>query len=406
MSGDGTGGTGLECLGKIDPEVLKVLVGLIQGASASTKPAISAPAQVPVKLDLQNVELKLDGSATYLSWSRRVKRALSGRNLEGYLTGEKGEPTKDSVEHNEWKTTHSLLHTWLLNSMVASIAVTVDGIEAVSDVWGKLQRIYAGADNNLRVFQIEREIEAVAQRERSIQEYAADLERLWADYDHFSPPACCNDPECKKGDDRVQRRTMHFMRGLNPAFEPRCAVLLAQPKIPSLDEAISAMIQEESRMGLQAGAGGLSQVKSALAVSNSGNTEYRGETRQCYNCGEVGHLKQACPKLPKERDTGGRGQFGSRGRSRRGRRGGRGGNRAHLMVAEEEEEAGRDLTEEDQALLDKFSQMLRKQKAVSVGDSASTSSGSKGNFALFAQSATGDLPGEEDGQEARDWYMA
>ncbi|XP_078172918.1 uncharacterized protein LOC144566765 [Carex rostrata] len=163
--------------------------------------------------------------------------------------------------------------------MVPSIAVTVDGIEAVSDVWGKLQRIYAGADNNLRVFQIAREIEVVAQRERSIQEYAVELERLWANYDYFSPPTCCKDPECKKGDDRVQRRTMHFMRGLNPAFEPRCAVLLAQSKIPSLDETILAMIQEESRIGLHAGTGGLPQVKSALAVSNSGNTRYRGETR-------------------------------------------------------------------------------------------------------------------------------
>jgi hypothetical protein len=43
---------------------------------------------------------------------------------------------------------------------------------------------------------------------------------------------------------------MHFMRELNPAFEPRCAVLLAQPKISSLEETISAMVQEESRIRL------------------------------------------------------------------------------------------------------------------------------------------------------------
>jgi Zinc knuckle len=71
-----------------------------------------------------------------------------------------------------------------------------------------------------------------------------------------------------------------------------------------------------------------------------------GETRQCYNCGEVGHLKQACPKPPKERDAGGREQSGSRGRDCGGRRGGREGNQAHLMVAEEEE-AVEDLTEEN-----------------------------------------------------------
>ena len=53
-------------------------------------------------------------------------------------------------------------------------------------------------------------------------------------------------------------------------------------------------------MRLQAGAGGLPGVKSALAASKLGNTGYRGETRQCYNCGEIGHLKQACLKPPKE----------------------------------------------------------------------------------------------------------
>lgn len=67
----------------------------------------------------------------------------------------------------------------------------------------------------MRVFQIEREIEAVVQRDRSIQEYAADLERLWADYDHFSLAACCKDPGCKKGEQDAQRRAMHFLRGLN-----------------------------------------------------------------------------------------------------------------------------------------------------------------------------------------------
>jgi hypothetical protein len=60
--------------------------------------------------------------------------------------------------------------------MVSSITVTVDDIQSVKDIWTKLKRIYAGAENNMRVFQIEREIEAIVQRNRSIQEYATDLE--------------------------------------------------------------------------------------------------------------------------------------------------------------------------------------------------------------------------------------
>jgi hypothetical protein len=47
--------------------------------------------------------------------------------------------------------------------MVVFIAKTIDGTEALSDIWGKLIRIYPGIDNNMRVFRIEREIEEVAQ---------------------------------------------------------------------------------------------------------------------------------------------------------------------------------------------------------------------------------------------------
>jgi hypothetical protein len=72
--GEGVGRKGLELLGKIDLEVLKVLVGLIQGISVSTRTTASASTQIHIKLDLppvdlKLVDLKLDGLATYLSWS-------------------------------------------------------------------------------------------------------------------------------------------------------------------------------------------------------------------------------------------------------------------------------------------------------------------------------------------------
>ena len=98
---------------------------------------------------------------------------------------------------------------------------------------------------------------------------------------------------------------MVFLKGLTSEFAQRIALLLAQPKISSLEEAVSAMIQEETRIRLQAGTCGLPVVK--LALTASSNTGSRGETRQCYNCGEVGHLRHACTKPPKEGDSGGRG---------------------------------------------------------------------------------------------------
>jgi hypothetical protein len=43
-------------------------------------------------------------------------------------------------------------------------------------------------------------------------------------------------------------------------------------------------------------------MRSALIVSNSGMTTVQGETRKCYNYGEVGHLSKTYLKPPTERE--------------------------------------------------------------------------------------------------------
>jgi Zinc knuckle len=99
---------------------------------------------------------------------------------------------------------------------------------------------------------------------------------------------------------RVERsalkRGLQFLGNLNPAFYQRRAMLLAQTKIPSLEEAIATMMQEESHMKLHFDANGSVKMRSALVVSNSSMTRVQGETRKCYNCGEVGHLSKVCPE--------------------------------------------------------------------------------------------------------------
>jgi hypothetical protein len=56
---------------------------------------------------------------------------LRKKRLNNFLTGNEKEPTMGTTEWEEWKATHMLLYTWLLNSMVQSIAVTVDGIRSI-----------------------------------------------------------------------------------------------------------------------------------------------------------------------------------------------------------------------------------------------------------------------------------
>jgi hypothetical protein len=184
------GGSMEKVIAKLDPIDVNTL---FEHTRMSKGAEVSIHSQ-SVKLDLPPMDLKFDGPAIYLSWSRRIKGALIGRNLKEFLTGEKEEPRQNTVGWNKWKTTHMLLYTWLLNSMVSSIVITVDDIQSVKDIWAKLKMIYVGTDNNMRVFQIKREIEAVVQGDRSIQEYIIDREQLLVDYNYFPSIAYCKDP--------------------------------------------------------------------------------------------------------------------------------------------------------------------------------------------------------------------
>ena len=48
----------------------------------------------------------------------------------------------------------------------------------MKEIGEKLQKTYVGRGNNMRVFHIKQEIDAIWQRDRMIQEYAIELERL------------------------------------------------------------------------------------------------------------------------------------------------------------------------------------------------------------------------------------
>ena len=248
MAGEGSN-TGLamkEALEKLSGDEIAMLMRAFSFASSDTAPKPTpAPAPAPApRVELPPIDVKLDGPASYLRWSRRVRYTLVGRKLEGYLTGAVTEPVEGTPVWDEWRSTHMLVYVWLLNSMTTPIAANVDGMEDVRCVWEKLRKTYDGVGNNLRVYQVKGEIAACVQGERTVQEYAIELERLWLDHDHCTRTLCCPDPACRKTEACMQDRTMGFLRGLAPAFEQRTAMLLAQPKIPSLEEAVSAMIQE------------------------------------------------------------------------------------------------------------------------------------------------------------------
>jgi hypothetical protein len=76
---------------------------------------------------------------------------------------------------------------WLLSSVSPSIACSVDTITSAAEVWKILSKLYSGAENVMMLAEIDDKISRLRQGEMSVMDYVAELNRLWANLDHYDP---------------------------------------------------------------------------------------------------------------------------------------------------------------------------------------------------------------------------
>jgi Zinc knuckle len=170
--------------------------------------------------------------------------------------------------------------------------------------------MYYGCESVMMMMEVEEKIDATTQGEKLMHQYAAELRSLWVDWDHYDPLVLQNPTDILSGRQYLERRRVaHFLKGLNVRFEVRRAAMCHLPSLPSLDETIASMQQEEIRQKVMTGEA-TPVVCSALVVLAAPARE----DRECYNCGKKGHLSYNCLQ-PRNTDgsPGGRGQRGGRG---------------------------------------------------------------------------------------------
>ncbi|WVZ50418.1 hypothetical protein U9M48_001671, partial [Paspalum notatum var. saurae] len=255
---------------------------------------------------------------------------------------------------------------------------SVDTLPTAAGIWEAVSKMYSGSGNVMLLAETDDRIYHLKQGELPLMAYLAELKRLWADLDHYEPIELPH-AECVAWVKKYveKRRVLQFLRGLNSEFEGRRAAMFHQSSLPSLEEAIAAMAQEESRLKVMKG-NAPSPPRPAFVVAES------HDTRICYNCGEKGHLSRACPQP--QRSHRGRGRGSDRGTSRGGGyRGGRRGYRANFAMPEE---IASDLVTIPVAELEELKK-LRENKSNSKYDDQGAVSTSIDNVANLVHSDSG-----------------
>lgn len=268
---------------------------------------------------LQMPHVKLESSESYASWAEHAETILVSRKLEGYVLGTIEKPLdENSKDGQKWKVTNALVRAWLLSSISPLIAKQVERIKEASEIWRLLKGTYSGVGNEMLACKIQKELQDLSQGEKSVVECVSELKRMWSDLDYYDPI----EMECGKCLEKYnqwseRKRVRDFLNGLHPKFENRRAALYGSGKLPNLEQAISAIISEETRLRLETtGSVGqsASQRRAAFLAAESGNYQNLGTNphdKKCFECGQPGHLRAMCPQL----FAGGRG----RGQDWRGR---------------------------------------------------------------------------------------
>jgi hypothetical protein len=101
----------------------------------------------------------------------------------------------------------------------------------------------------MMMMEIQSKTDAMKQAGRPIEQYASELQYLWGELDHYAPLQMETPNDTRAVSKWVEdRRVTHFLKNLDPEFETRRVIFCYQESLPTLEDTISAMSNEESRL--------------------------------------------------------------------------------------------------------------------------------------------------------------
>ncbi|XP_044319290.1 uncharacterized protein [Triticum aestivum] len=298
--GDTSRDSGIEKLCESMQRMISQLMEQAQTKTSSTSEILKTLEPNPVRLT---------GPGDFFSWSRNATLILESHGLQKFLKDDEKKPT--DVTQEQWDQNQKRVMVWLLGSMEKTVREQVEGFQSTAEVWTSIEKQFSGKSNKMQVSRIFHELRQIKQEQKTVTEFAGEIKKLYRDLEYFRPFKA-HDPRdvplLREWFEPLLVQT--FLDGLNSEFNLHSQLIQATADWPTLDLAISSILEEETRLANQIttsqtnvdSRAALSSVKQIQSPGTSRNEQANATrfdyTRKpkmvCDHCKKPGHLKKSC----------------------------------------------------------------------------------------------------------------
>ena len=120
-----------------------------------------------------------------LQWSSYVDMILRGRRLDHHLT--KVPPGEQDPSYPRWREEEGTIQYWLLENMSQKISDRYLFLPTVKALWEKAHQAHSKEHDESQIYRLVQKSIVLMQGDRSVTEYASELECMWREIDHYRP---------------------------------------------------------------------------------------------------------------------------------------------------------------------------------------------------------------------------
>ena len=179
-------------------------------------------------------------------WERAIETALKPRKLIKHLHEDC--PLEDNPNFQRW-VLGEVVFAWLLDSIAPEQLSKFMSYNTSRGLWEAIRRSHSKLGDKARINDLFIRSYSLKQGDKDILTFSNELRAIHTKLDYCWPQ--CTDPMARA--QTATSRLCQLLHGLRPKFEFIRSQLFNKEVEPSFDEAVSKLLQEESRLQFQKG---------------------------------------------------------------------------------------------------------------------------------------------------------